>query len=399
MKKTLITDVTCYITNPERHNYVVVKVTTDQGVCGYGCATFQQRPRVVQCLIEEYLRPLLIGKDASNIQDIWQMLNVNGYWRNGPVSNNAIAGIDMALWDIKAKQAGLPLYQLLGGRVRNEVNAYAHAEGETIEAVLESVEACIKQGYRYIRCQIGLYGGVGQQYIDDESKLQGQYYSPQKYMQQTVKMFEAVRARFGDEIELIHDVHERLDPKDAIRFVKQLEPFNLCFIEDIVAPEQTDWIKQIRQHTTTPLAIGELFNHPQEYLSLIQKKEIDILRVHVSQVGGITPALKIAAVAELNGVKIVWHGPRDLSPIGVAVNTHLNLCLPNVYLQEFQEINEDTQAVFPGSLQVKQGKMNVSEELGIGVSLNEELALKYPNRYRQHDWTQARSEDGTIHTP
>lgn len=400
MKKTIITEVQAFVVNPSRHNYVVVKVSTDRGIDGYGCATFQFRPLVVKEAIETYLKPLLIGKDANNIEDLWHVMTLSSYWRNGPVLNNAVAGIDMALWDIKAKIAKMPLYQLLGGKVRNFVSLYSYAEGNTIEEVLNNIDDLIGNGYKYIRCQIGLYGGIDQETVsEDTERLEGVYYSPKKYIEKTVELFKTIREKYGYEIELIHDVHERLDPNDALLLCKLLEPYNLYFIEDPVSPTNVEWIDRIRNNTIIPIAIGELFNNPAEYISLIQNKKIDFLRIHVSQIGGITPALKIIGLCELNDVKIVWHTPSDISPIGLAVNLHLNYTTRVAPILEFKEIDETMSKIFPGSYRDVKGKIVLKETEGIGVSFDEEIAKDYPNVIRQHEWTQSRLEDGTIHTP
>lgn len=399
MKPTIITNLESFVLNPERHNLTVVKIETDQGIIGYGCATFQQRPLVVKTMIDEYMRPLLIGKDANNIEDLWNMMMVNSYWRNGPVINNAVAGIDMALWDIKGKLANMPLHQLWGGKSKDGIAVYTHADGLTIEEVLTDIQKRIDEGFTHIRCQLGLYGGRNQEMHLPRNCSEGVFYDPQVYMRSIVELFKAVRQKFGYSLNFIHDVHERLTQNQALQLAKDLEPYKLYFLEDLVPPHQSDFLQVIRNQTSTPIAIGELFNNPVEWKHLLISNNIDYIRCHVSQIGGITPALKLAHVADQFGVKVVWHGPSDMTPIGVAVNTHLGYHLSNVALQEYAECDETTKSIFPGALYVENGYIYLNEKPGIGVDFDEEIASSCPCYYRAHEWTQSRIPNGTIHTP
>ena len=299
---TLITDVKVIVTAPEGINLLVVKVQTNQpGLYGLGCATFAYRHLAVKCLIEEYIKPLILGRDAHAIEELWQLMHQNAYWRNGPIENNAISGVDMALWDIKGKLANMPLYQLFGGKCREGVPIYRHADGKDVSELCDNIQKYREQGITHIRCQSGGYGGDGYGAAPGhapEQSAPGIYLDQRKYMRETIKMFDGIRSRVGFDVELCHDVHERLKPVDAIRFACELEPFELFFLEDAIALEDGEWIRQLRAKTTLPLAQGELFNHPFEWRTLIAERLIDFIRVHLSQIGGITPGRKLQLFAE-----------------------------------------------------------------------------------------------------
>ena len=395
-----IKDIQTIITQPSGSRLIIVKIiTSEPGLYGLGCATFTQRFHAVHTALEKHLKPFLIGRDADRIEDIWQMSMVNPYWRNGPVLNNAISGVDQALWDIKGKRAGMPVYQLLGGKCREAADTYAHAGGRDKHEVADSVRQFMEQGYRHIRIQMGGYGGQSDTIQKPDGAQPGAYYHPREYCRLMLDMIAHVRAEVGPEIELLHDIHERLRPIDAVQFAKDVEPCKLFFLEDALAPEDNEWFHHIRAQCATPQAMGELFNHPHEWTPLIQNRLIDFIRMHVSQMGGITPARNVAAFANMFGVRTAWHGPGDTSPIGHAANLHLDLWAPNFGIQEWCRFNQLCYDMFPGLPEVRKGYMYPNDKPGLGIDIDETLAAKYPPKDEIIQWTQTRSPDGSPMRP
>ena len=400
MAKVTIKDVQTITTQPAGSRLVIVKIiTSEPGLYGLGCATFTQRFHAVVTAIEKHLKPFLIGRDVSRIEEIWQMGMVHSYWRNGPVLSNAISGADQALWDIKGKQAGMPVYELLGGKCREGAAVYGHAGGNSPEAVADSVRQFMGNGYRYIRIQMGGYGGEASRIVKPEGAPDGAYFDPREYMLNMLRMIEHIRAEVGDEAELLHDIHERLHPIDAVKFAKDVEPFNLFFLEDPLAPEDLEWFANMRQQCCTPIAMGELFNNPREWQPLIAGRLIDFIRMHVSQMGGLTPARHVAAFANMYGVRTAWHGPGDTSPVGHAANLHLDLWAPNFGIQEWCNFPEHVYEIFPGMPEVRNGYMYPSDKPGLGIDINEDLAAKYPCEDQVEWWTQTRLPDGSPTRP
>ena len=400
MATVTIKDVQTITTQPAGSRLIIVKIiTSEPGLYGLGCATFTQRYNAVVTAMEKHLKPFLIGRDVSRIEEIWQMGMVHSYWRNGPVLSNAISGADQALWDIKGKQAGMPVYELLGGKCREAAAVYGHAGGSSPEAVADSVRQFMENGYRYIRIQMGGYGGEASRIVKPEGAPDGAYFDPREYTQNMLRMIEHVRAEVGDEAELLHDIHERLHPIDAVKFAKDVEPFNLFFLEDPLAPEDLEWFANMRQQCCTPIAMGELFNNPREWQPLIAGRLIDFIRMHVSQMGGITPARHVAAFANMYGVRTAWHGPGDTSPVGHAANLHLDLWAPNFGIQEWCNFPEHVYEIFPGLPEVRNGYMYPSNKPGLGIDINEDLAAKYPCQDEVEWWTQTRLPDGSPTRP
>lgn len=406
-----ITRVRAILTMPERIRLCVVKVeTSEPGLYGLGCATFTQRVRTVVSAVDQYLAPFMAGKDADNIEDIWQATYQSSYWRNGPVLMNALSGVDMALWDIKAKRAGMPLYQLLGGRCRTGVPVYTHVAGRTPEEVADRAKAAMSQGYRYVRAQVGSTGnstygaGGGPTTLPDafDGHFAGRLFDPAVYRRSVPRLFAHLRKVLGDEVHLLHDVHERLAPIDAIGLAKELEQFRLFFLEDPFAPEDVGYFKNLRQQCATPIAMGELFNNPNEWLELVSGRLIDFIRCHVSQIGGISMARKIAAHCGFYGVRTAWHGPGDTSPVGHAAHVHLDLSTWNFGIQEMNRFGPAAREVFPGTPEIRNGMMYGNEKPGLGIDINETVAAKYPIRDDPPfdlDWGRLRDRDGTIRRP
>lgn len=395
-----ITNLKAICTAPSGINLIVVKVETNQpGLYGLGCATFAYRHLAVALMVEEYLKPLLVGRDVSRIEDMWQLMNNNSYWRNGPVENNAISGVDMALWDILGKQAGLPLYRLLGGKVREAVPVYRHADGRELADVRDSVLRFMEEGVRHVRIQHGGYGGIRVKSTAPEGSLEGDYIDPDRYCRDTVALFDYIRKEIGFDVELLHDVHERIAPFEAVRLAKYLEPYRLFFLEDALSPEQGEYFRQIRSQCSTPLAQGELFNNPLEWETLIKDRLIDFIRVHISQIGGITPARKLAIFSEQFGVRTAWHGPGDVSPVGHAANIHLDLASHNFGIQEWSGFSEKSMEVFPGSPEYRRGYVYCNDLPGLGIDIDETKAALYPCTNTVTKWTQIRLPDGTVQRP
>jgi mannonate dehydratase len=406
MPSPRIKDISVIECEPAGTRLTVVKITTDQpGLYGYGCGTFTQRADLVRPAVEKYLKPLLLGKETDRIEDIWQACYDSSYWKNDGVLNNAISGVDEALWDIKGRQANLPVYQLLGGKCREAVDLYAHAAGADFPDVVASAKKFMADGFRTVRVQIGIPGmsGYGSS-TTGPSQFKplhdGPFYEPAYDMRRSLKMLEVCRQELGEEVGLLHDVHERLTPNEAVLFCKEAEKLSLFFVEDPLSPEDLDYFRQIRQNCLTPIAMGELFNNPNEWRPLIENRLIDYIRCHLSQVGGLSPARKIAAFAEPFGVKTAWHGPGDVSPIGHMAQISLDIATTNFGIQEYTPFNDHTQEVFHGCPVMKDGYFWVNEAPGWGIEVDEKAAAKFPFTPGKDNlnggWGIVRRLDGTV---
>jgi mannonate dehydratase len=404
-----IFDIRTIVTAPAGIRLVVVKVVTNQpGLYGLGCATFTQRARVVETAIDKYLKPFFVGKDPQRIEDAFQSGFVSSYWRNGPVLGNALSGIDMALWDILGKQANMPVYQLLGGKCREAVDTYRHASGRTFQEVEQAVQRYLQEGYRHVRIQVAVPGfatygsasaGGGSPFPPNQRP---EMWEPAPYVRIVPRLFEHIRKQIGDKVELLHDSHERMPPILALRLAKDLEPYRPYFLEDPLSPEDVGYFEHLRHHTTTPLAMGELFNNVNEYLPLISGRLIDFIRIHLSQVGGLTMARKVAALCEFFSVRTAWHGPGDVSPVGHACNVHLDLAIPNFGIQEARAFTQAEEDVFPGCPTLRNGYYHANDRPGFGIDLDERVAAKFPapdSPPFDYRWGNLRRRDGTIVKP
>ena len=390
------------VTSPGR-NFVTLKIETDEGVYGLGDATLNGRELAVASYLQDHVIPCLIGRDAHRIEDAWQFLYKGAYWRRGPVTMSAIAAVDTALWDIKGKIANLPVYQLLGGASREGVMVYGHANGKDIAETIENALLYKEQGYKAIRLQSGVPGlastyGVSKDryfYEPADADLPTEnVWSTEKYMRSVVPLFEKARETLGWDVHLLHDIHHRLTPIEAGRLGKDLEPFRPFWLEDATPAENQDAFRLIRQHTTTPLAVGEIFNSIWDCKGLIENQLIDYIRATVVHAGGITHLRRIAALADLYQVRTGCHGATDLSPVCMAAALHFDLSVPNFGVQEYLRHTAETDAVFPHAYTFEDGMMHPGDKPGLGVDLDEVLAAKYP--YKRAFLPVNRLEDGTM---
>jgi len=399
-----ITDAKVMVCSPGR-NFVTLKIVTEDGIYGLGDATLNGRELAVASYLSDHVIPLLIGRDARRIEDLWQYLYEGAYWRRGPVTMAAISAVDTALWDIKGKSLNVPAYQLLGGASRESALVYGHASGLDIEETVKAVADYRKLGYKAIRAQSGVPGlpstyGVGKgkmhyEPADNDIPTENAW-SSELYLNSVPPLFERLRKEFGQELHLLHDVHHRLTPIEAARLGKNLEPYHLFWLEDPVPGELQESFRIIRQHTTTPLAVGEVFNSIYDCQQLIQEQLIDYIRTSVVHAGGISHLRKIASLAELHHVRTGSHGATDLSPVCTAAALHFDLSVHNFGIQEYMRHTEDTNRVFPHSYSFSDGMMHPGEAPGLGVDIDETLAAKFP--YRRAYLPINRKLDGTMHS-
>jgi mannonate dehydratase len=399
-----ITEAKVIVCSPGR-NFVTLKLTTDEGLTGVGDATLNGRELAVASYLEDHVCPLLVGRDPARIEDTWQLLYKGAYWRRGPVTMSAIAAVDTALWDIKGKVAGLPVYQLLGGRARSAVMVYGHASGETIADALESVAGFLDAGYRAVRVQAGVPGLKGVYGVTRDKAFyepaatglpQESAWSSEAYLRFAPELLGAVRERFGFDFHLLHDVHHRLTPIEAARLGRELEPQRLFWLEDPVPAEHQEGYRLIRQHTTTPIAVGEVFNSIWDCRTLIAEQLIDYIRTSVSHTGGISHLRKVFSLAELHDVRTGSHGATDLSPVCLAAALHVDVSVPNFGIQEYMRHTPQTDEVFPHDYRFEEGHLHPGEAPGLGVDIDDDLASEHP--YEPAYLPVARRLDGTVHS-
>jgi len=386
-------------------NFVTLKIVTEDGIHGLGDATLNGRELAVASYLTDHVLPLLIGRDARRIEDVWQYLYKGAYWRRGPVTMAAIGAVDTALWDIKAKSLNAPLYQLLGGASRESVLVYGHASGADIEETVQAVGQYIKSGYKAIRAQSGIPGlastygvGRGSLYYEPAEKdaPPENRWSSEQYLNFVPQLFARLRKEFGPEVHLLHDAHHRLTAIEAARLGKELEPYHLFWLEDATPAELQESFRLIRRHTTTPLAVGEVFNTIFDCQQLIQEQLIDYIRTTVVHAGGISHLRKIASLAEMHQVRTGSHGATDLSPVCMAAALHFDLSVHNFGIQEYMRHTAETDKVFPHSYSYEGGLMHPGEDPGLGVDIDEALAARYP--YHRAYLPINRKLDGTMHS-
>jgi mannonate dehydratase len=399
-----IVDAKVIVCSPGR-NFVTLKLVTEDGAYGLGDATLNGRELAVVSYLNDHVIPLLIGRDARRIEDTWQYLYKGAYWRRGPVTMAAIGAVDTALWDIKGKSLNTPVYQLLGGTSREAVMVYGHANGDDIDETVTAVSRYLDLGYKAVRAQCGVPGlpgtygvGRGQMYYEPAEKglPPENVWSSELYLNSVPELFKRLRAEFGPSLHLLHDVHHRLTPIQAARLGKSLEPYHLFWLEDPVPAEMQEGFRLIRQHTTTPLAVGEVFNTIFDCQQLIREQLIDYIRTAVVHAGGISHLRKIASLAELFHVLTGSHGATDLSPVCLAAALHFDLSVHNFGIQEYMRHSEETDRVFPHNYTFADGMMHPGDAPGLGVDISEELAAGYP--YQRAYLPVNRKLDGTMHS-
>lgn len=397
------------VTSPGR-NFVTLRLTTQDGLTGLGDATLNGRELAVAAYLRDHVVPLLEGRDEGRIEDTWQFLYRGAYWRRGPVTMAAIAAVDMALWDLKAKAAGVPLYQLLGGRSRRGCLAYGHASGTSTDALFTSIRHHLDEGYRAIRVQTGV-PGLGQVYgvAADQAPGQRYDYEPAKrqalpaeetwdtraYLRHVPTVFEAVRHEFGPELPLLHDGHHRLSPNEAATLARRLEPYDLFWLEDCTPGENQEALRRVRAQSTTPLAIGEVFNSVFDYQTLITEQLIDYIRSAVTHVGGITALRKLVDFAAIYQIRSGFHGPTDISPVGQAAHLHVGIAIHNFGIQEYMRHSKDTLDVFRTSYTFQDGLLDPGEAPGLGVDYDDQAAARFD--YEPAYLPVNRLLDGTVH--
>jgi mannonate dehydratase len=405
-----ITNVKTILTQPAADQLVIVKVeTSEPGLYGIGCATHRERPLAVAVALDQYMKPFVVGRNVEDIEDIWQSAYVQSYFRSGVTLNNALSGIDGALWDIMGKRAGMPVYAFLGGKVRAAVPLYGHASAREMPDLEDQVRKWQSEGYRYIRVQLAVPGfsgyGVNAPTSEAVLKMRPQgvasspVFEPTPYVNNTIKMFDHLRSKIGFDVELVHDMHERLPPTQALVLLKAVEQYRPFFMEDAFAPEDVSWFQIARQQSTTPLAMGELFVNRHEWLPLVTNRWIDFIRIHISAAGGLNMARKVAMCCEFFNVRTAWHGPGNVSPAGHAVNMHLDLACSNFGIQEQNVFGPTVQEVFPGCPEIRGGYMYSNDRPGLGIELNEQLAAKFPYKSPGGSRGNDRRLDGTIVRP
>jgi mannonate dehydratase len=356
-------------------------MTDEPGLYGVGDGNHAERVGIVGQTIDEYLKPLVVGRNVEEIEDIWQTAYVAPYWRQDVDAFNAMAAIDSALWDIMGKRAGMPVYQLLGGKVRPACRMFANASGADLVELEDNVRALMAEGYKHVRLRtVGLgRGWIGQQLGPQAGAgRSGGRQQDAVYINALVKEFEHIRNTVGWDVELSHDVHEYPHPSGALMLSKALEPCRPHFLEDLFAPEDVHWYERLREECAIGVAMGELFVSRSEWLPLVKNRWIDFMRAHISAIGGLNMARKIAMACEFYNVRTAWHGPHNVSPIGHAINLHLDLATYNFGIGEGSNFSDEIKELFPGVPEIRNGLRYANDLPGFGVDIDEAVAERYP---------------------
>lgn len=397
-----ISAVDVLVTSPGR-NYVIVKVTTSSGLIGWGDATLNGRELAVASYLRDHIGPTLVGRDPGDIEDIWQYLYRGAYWRRGPVTMAAIGGIDLALWDLLGKSLGVPVYRLLGGAARSRVLSYTHASGWSQAELEDAVDARRAEGFRAVRAQFGVPGldvvyGITR---DAEYEPAGRGNRPMEetwdagaYLRHAPEILSGLREHVGPDLHLLHDAHHRLNPTQAARLAKELEPVDLFWLEDLIPAENQDLLRMVREHSTTPLAIGEVFTTIWDCRTIISERLVDYIRTAVGHAGGISHLRKILHYAEVHQVDGGPHGPSDVSPLSMAASIHVGLSTHNFGIQELMGYPKLTSEVFQPAYTFAEGYLHPGEAPGLGVQVDEKAAAAFP--YETAYLPVARTRDGAI---
>ncbi|MFD3927714.1 enolase C-terminal domain-like protein [Streptomyces sp. NPDC058614] len=405
--KIRITAVRTFLTAPHGCPHLVVRVETNEpGLYGLGCASDPQRTLAVRSVLDDYLSPMLTGRDPDDIEDIHRLLLNSAYWRGGSVTGNALGGVDIALWDLKAKRLGAPLYSLFGGRVRTGAEAYTHVDGADEQEIADQVAAARERGFRHVRVQAAVPGadtyGTGGAAVDPDAVRDRRVpWDSAAYVRTVPRILTRVRELVGDDVELLHDVHERLDPRQAREFLRRVEDAGLYFVEDLLAPEDAGHFARLHAVSPVPLAVGELFSDTAQFTALLDGPDIDFARIRVPTLGGLTPARKIAALCELRGVRLAPHGPADVSPVAQAATLALDVSSHAFGVQEAATFRPVVAEVFPGTVVPRGGVLVPSEVPGHGVDFDESAARRHPvPEPLEHDrWALLRNTDGSVQRP
>lgn len=373
----IITDVRPYPLWGGNRNFFFVKVETDTGHYGIGEGGLTWRELACAEAVN-HLKPLLVGQEASRIEHLWQVMFRGGFFPADRVVASAIAAIDIALWDLRGKQLGVPVYELLGGRVRDRVVCYPHAVGATPEAIAEHSRSLVEAGFRFIRFGVPCEGDV---------------LEPSRAARAAVRQFAAIREAVGDEIEICIDVHTRLDPPETIRLCRELEPYRPYFVEDPLRSEHVHGFHQLARHVAVPLAAGEQFATKWEFRELIEQELIQYCRVDLCICGGITESRKLAGWCETHYIQLAPHNP--LGPVSTAACLHLDLATSNFGVQELPRVPGSVlPEVFPVQAPFERGCLLPPTRPGLGVEFDEEAARAHP--YRPAQGPQLHRDDGSF---